>query len=79
MGFATQGDVVDQARIELPAIMPSPRNLSRMPPCSMTASTISEKYELRNVTTCSGVIVSAIEVKLRMSEKTMVTRLASPP
>ncbi len=61
------------------ASMPSPMNLSSTPWYSKTASTISEKYSLRNVMIASGVIASDMLVKLRMSENSRVTRRRSPP
>src|SRR3989454_7816086 len=53
------------------AMIASPMNLSNVPPCSNTISTISVKYSVRSVAMVSGLMVSDIGVKLRMSEKKM--------
>ncbi len=55
------------------AMIASPMNLSSVPPCSNTTSTISVKYSVRRVAMLSGLIVSDIGVKPRMSEKKITT------
>src|SRR2546426_9249075 len=55
------------------AMIASPMNLSSVPPCSNTTSTISVKYSVRSVAMASGLIVSDIGVKPRMSEKKSTT------
>src|SRR5437660_1741222 len=55
------------------AMIASPMNLSSVPPCSNTSSTISVKYSVRSVAMLSGLIVSDIGVKPRMSEKKITT------
>ncbi len=55
------------------AMIASPMNLSSVPPCSNTTSTISVKYSVRSLAMSSGLMVSDIGVKPRMSEKKITT------
>ena len=61
------------------AMMASPMNLSSVPECSNTISTISVKYSVRRPAISSGFIVSDIGVKPRMSEKNTTTGRFVPP
>ena len=55
------------------AMMASPMNLSRVPPCSNTMSTISLKYSLSSFTKSSGAMRSDIGVNPQMSLKRIAT------
>ena len=61
------------------AITASPMNLSSVPPCLNTISTITVKYSLSSRATSSGFIDSESAVKPRMSLKSTATVLLSPP
>ena len=61
------------------AMIASPMNLSSVPECSNTISTISVKYSVSRVAISSGPMVSESGVKPRMSEKKITTGRFWPP
>ena len=60
-------------------MIPSPMNLSTMPPPSSTTRVIAVMYSLRKDTTAWGAMRSVRRVKPSTSEKRMVARTSLPP
>ena len=61
------------------AMISSPTNLSRVPSCLKTTSTISSKYSLSMRTISGGSRFSLMAVNPRMSENSSVTSDRAPP